>query len=425
MVVSIGHSRQPLWGGTRTASTALTDTFTIYGSDDWGDNWASSIIPAAGFVNNFAVRLNGHENTGSRTYTVWKGTVAGATAAISWSSTALAVTIANGAIVGSDTTTKVTVAAGDFLQIRVTGSGTVSSRHLHFGIVFNPTTDGQNILTGVTGLTQLSTATERFPMAGGNDVHTVGLHRMYFPTAGTVRDLYAHLATSPHTSITIPARSRTFTVRKNGTGTTLAVTLESTTKSGSNGNSFAVVDGDYIDLQCTTANSPASSYLSAGVVFEPTNKDEFINQYCPNNYMPENPDPNPVNHQACNMGGRNHLVIDAVGGNSNYYAGMATASWTMTYSRHHRAKTLLAAKGRNYQITDAGTHLNTITAASPDDITDSSPTSAGDAYESGGTLGYFRQAITANNVPISFKNTMASASLWHWLDTGSDEVDFF
>ena len=417
MAVSLGHSRQPLWGGTRTASTSASDTFTLYGSDDWGDNWASTIMPATGFVNNFCVRLNGVEGTGTRTYTVWKGTVASVTAAISWSATTLAVTIANGAIVGADVGTKVSVSAGDFLQIRVTGSGTLNSRHLNLGIVFHPTTDGQNILTGVTATTQLSTATENFPMAGANDVHTIGLSRMYFPTGGTVRDLYVHLETSPHTSITSPARSRTFTVHKNGTATALTVTLESTTLSGSDtSNSFTVVDGDYIDLQCTIANTPQSSYLSAGVVFEPTNKDEFINQYCPNTYMPEvNAD-----HAACNMGGRESLVY--TGANDNY-KGIATAPWTMTYSRHKRAKTLVSAKGRRYVITESGTHSNNITASSPEDITDSSPTSAADAYTN--SLGYFRQFIDATNVPSSFKNVMASASLWHWVDTGSDEVNFF
>lgn len=408
-------SRQPLWGGTLSASANVSDTFTICGSNDWGENFADSIVPCSGFFNNFAIKLNAIEGTGSRTYTVWRGTVASPTSAISWAATSLSITIENGKIQGSNSTIKTFVVAGDFLQIRVTGSGVLNSVHLFIGIVFNPTVNGQTILTGVTATTQLSTATEEFVMAGANDIHTVGLFRMYFPTPGIVRDLFVHIPTSPHTSFSFPSKLRTFDVYKNGILTALGVTISDTSMSATSSSSFSVVDGDYIHLKCTTANSPRSTYLSAGVTFEPTNKDEFINQYCPNAFMPE------VNqtHSACNIGGRLSLVFT---GANDFYKGYATAPWRMTYSRHHRAKTILAAKGRRYVITESGTHANVINAGSPLDITDSSPTASDRGYNA---TGFFRQFIIAFNIPTSFKNRITSTSLWHWVDTGSDEVNFF
>jgi hypothetical protein len=88
--------------------------------------------------------------------------------------------------------------------------------------------------------------------------------------AGTFQKLYVTLATAPGAG-----KSLTFTVRKNGVDSALAVTISGTNTAGSDlTNTVSVTPGDLLTLKCVGSGTPTVSKVQVGVDFESTNAKE-------------------------------------------------------------------------------------------------------------------------------------------------------
>jgi len=100
------------------------------------------------------------------------------------------------------------------------------------------------------------------------------------PCAGTIKHLYVWLSAAPG-GVFPNTRKRDFTVSLNGVNQTLKKRIGGASTTGSDlVNSFAVVAGDYICVECKpiadNGNPPDPCNASVSVVFESTNEGEFV-----------------------------------------------------------------------------------------------------------------------------------------------------
>jgi hypothetical protein len=122
---------------------------------------------------------------------------------------------------------------------------------------------------------------------------------MLITTPGTIRNLYVKLDVAPGAGT-----SRVFTVRKNGADQALTCTISGagTTQCNDTTNSFAVVAGDRICVECVPVGSggepatpPAASKVRCSVVFEadtdgyynmPVSSDQQLSTFAADRFCP-------------------------------------------------------------------------------------------------------------------------------------------
>ena len=103
---------------------------------------------------------------------------------------------------------------------------------------------------------------------------------MNFPAAGTVSDFSITLGTAPGTG-----KSRTFTLYKNGSSTSVSITISDTDTFGADlSNSVSISAGDSIQIYTTSSGIPLATTVNHSAKFTPTTDSEyFLGGYFTNN----------------------------------------------------------------------------------------------------------------------------------------------
>ncbi len=249
---------------------------------DTGDRWLSVagwIVAGAGgseaiyhfspfgTLKHLRVKLTTAPGAGeSRTFEVFKG----------GTSTGITLTISGTATTGSDLVSTYAVVAGDNFFIKQTTSATPADSDVKWSLMFDGDTSKESPLFA-SSVQTLSTSLTQYLSCGGhlsggsiptNEDKVICV----VPTNGTIKNMYVQLSGTPGGIAT-----RTFTLRKNKSDTTLVVTLFSLEFSKSNTfHSVSVVAGDRISVKSTMTDSPDADRVLIGFTFVADTDGEFI-----------------------------------------------------------------------------------------------------------------------------------------------------
>jgi hypothetical protein len=236
---------------------------------DWAflSTTVASPIPVAGTFSNWRVGYKAAPGSGkSRTVTLQKDSGGG------FSSTALAITVADAATSGSDSDS-VTIAANDVVRILPSAAGGPASSSLSSSIEWTPD-DGVSHLYGFAKLGADSSNV----LYGGAAGATVAQGSSLNGISGTITTLALKLNIAPG-----GGNTRRYTIYKNGTaqdgsgGTPdTRVTISDGSLTGSATFSLSVSPGDTLYLiDAIVAGSPAGADLAGTIVFQPTTPRQF------------------------------------------------------------------------------------------------------------------------------------------------------
>ena len=267
-------STQSIVGNRITTVLGNGTYYCPTGSPVQGDgNWynCAMMVPAAGTFSNLVVKLAVAPGAGtSRTIAIHKWTANSSTIA----ATTVTVTISNTATTGSDTAHSFSVNAGDKITIATTVSGSPAASIGQWYFNFVPTTDNYTILGGTTAGGS-GWATTKYSIPGtitSATSSTEAASRLYFPVAGTIRNLYVEQL---WTQAPGSGKYSTYTLSKNGTPQSLTCTINGTDYVGNDAsNNFAVVAGDYIN--CLRTTDGLAGEVRWGVVFVPDVSGQFL-----------------------------------------------------------------------------------------------------------------------------------------------------
>lgn len=156
-------------------------------------------------------------------------------------------------ITGTDTEgsnrTMLTVEPGDNFYFRIRVSSSPTQRNALITLFFAPTTNTESHLSTAVPTSLSAGHMSLMGRAGGN----VDKYRALAALGVTLSDMYVELETAPGLG-----KSRTFTLRKNGVNTSLAVTISGTDTTGNNtSDSDALSPEDTIDIYHTSSGGPA------------------------------------------------------------------------------------------------------------------------------------------------------------------------
>lgn len=266
-------SKQLFLNGTIANLGTATITVDMYGSRlAAAPNWANSLMSVGGVLDKLLVDMGSSPGAGkSYTFTVYQNGGA----------TGLTVTISDTDTQGEDSSNTVTVTAGDRLTMVISTSGTPAARPGRWCATWTPTTADETQMCCTLDTTQLSTsATEYLPLAGCFPAPrgSGDLTQLYFPTAGTLKNLYVYLSQSPGGG----RKNRQFQLDLNNVAqAALSVNIADATISGNDTTgSIAVADGDSIRVRSQITGKdvqgPFASYVSIGVTFVPDTPGLFL-----------------------------------------------------------------------------------------------------------------------------------------------------
>lgn len=215
---------------------------------------------------NLNVKLSVAPGSGGATYTINLRKNA--------TTTALTCTVADPNTTCSDTTHSVTVAAGDLMDIEVVPANIPTASKLTFNMIVTGPATGQSIYCADTSNNLSNSATQynTFSNSQLNQQATENLRYTQVPTSGTFKNLRIHLPSSPGSG-----KSFTFTVRKNGSDTsvTCAVSDANTTCSDTS-NSFTVAAGDNVNIKSVPSGTPTQSIPDYSLSFIADTDGEFF-----------------------------------------------------------------------------------------------------------------------------------------------------
>lgn len=243
-------------------STSVVNYTPLAASGEFGaattDAQLRNLIPLAGSLQNFRVNLTVAPGSGkSYTCRVLKNGTA----------TGIEVVIANTDTTGVDTTHTTSVTAGDTFSIEITPSGTPAATRIRTAIVLDTGSVKDSIISpGGAGTSNSS-------LIGSGMSGWEYRVRNVIPVAGTLKNLYVKLGTAPG-----GGNSRTFTVYKNGSPTSLALTISGTNTAGSHtSDPVSLAAGDDISLVASSSGSPAATgSVNVGAVFESSVDHQYI-----------------------------------------------------------------------------------------------------------------------------------------------------
>ena len=252
-------SKSILSAGHAATSAA---TFLAVGSTPLNATETNIIVvaPCDGVIDRIRARRTTAPGAGqSVTYTLRLGASGGA-----MSNTGLASTISDTNTAGTEGTTSVSVAAGDFLSIGVTVSGTPASSAGNVGLSWTPTIEGEALLFAAAN-SGASSSANRFIFPNGqvaqateSDAYGIA------PMAFTARKLYGRVTTAPAsgkswtTDLMIAGAAQSLTA---------AVADANTTFTPDTTNSVSVANQNLIDLRIRPAGTPtAYGALGTGMV---------------------------------------------------------------------------------------------------------------------------------------------------------------
>lgn len=266
-----------IFGGDNTAlSTSATQynyINAIYTSS-WNATQTrrEAVMPVAGVLKNFRVNISAAPGTAASgkkyVFNIYKN----------GSATGITVEILDTATSGSDLVNTATFAAGDTLSIEAVPTGTPTAPgNQWWSLEFDNTTGSKQPILGEDDTAPSTSAANYININGGNVVSWTATEtdvQIVVPTAGTLRDLYIKLQTSPGA-----AKQYDYVVMLNGSPTSLTVNLTNATTGNDTTHTVAVVAGDVISIKCTPTGTPTSSRPAWGLVFEPTTAGEAIYGY--------------------------------------------------------------------------------------------------------------------------------------------------
>lgn len=223
-------------------------------------------IPAAGIISNLTFGLTNTVTTGSYSLTLVKNDI----------STAQTCTISSGTTC-SDSAHPISFAAGDRCSMVIIPTSTPTAQSgMQASASFDGTASGDSILLGGQFTLPTSGALNygTFGYVEPNGDNVENNHKIVFPTAGTIDQLYVFTNKSPGA-----ATSWTMTARLNGATTTLTCQVAGASATACNdpSHSLTVAAGDFIDVatQATGAtNATTNSFW--GVRFVPTIPGESV-----------------------------------------------------------------------------------------------------------------------------------------------------
>lgn len=254
-------SKESLILGGITYET-LSNTATEY-AQAMGEAWSPGstendyrqVCPTPGKIKNLYVALNVDPGTSPDAYRF--------TLRVNGADSALTVTITADDITGNDTAHEVTVAAGDVLTMKIEPlNGPSATPYAYWGMTFVADTDGESIViagadnaldTGVTEYNYLAGSWTSW--SATEDQHSLG-------QLCTLKKLYVLLSAAPGAG-----KSYAFTVRINGAGGNLTVTISDAATTGNDvAHTDAISNDDYLGLECAPASTPALADAYWGVV---------------------------------------------------------------------------------------------------------------------------------------------------------------
>lgn len=240
----------------------------IMGVNTWTATEANvlGVIPTAGTLTALYVRSSANiEVDGEAAFTV----------RVNGSNTALTCTISDGTT-ASITGQSVAVSAGDTIAIRVATNSDTGSFYAGWGVLFEPTVDGESVLIGGTGE---NTPTSNEYWNGCSCVAEAWsdneLVRHTLSSATTLKKLYVKLATAPGAG-----KDYSFTVYDSESPTALTCTIADTDTTGNDTtNTVSVSDYGLITIALEGTSTPAASKAYWGMVsYIPT----FVDRYYAN-----------------------------------------------------------------------------------------------------------------------------------------------
>ena len=239
------------------------------------DGWASEfggttsrmgLVSTAGTFKNLRVTVSAAPGAGkSYTFTLRKNQAdAALTCAISGAS----------ATSCADSSNTVSYVGGDSVSMEQTPAGTPTAVQGRFTAMFTPDTANETLLIGGTTSDGNSTTASRDVAlhSPGSQSATLTLHQTVLPMSATAKNLYVKLAVAPGAGTT-----RTFTVQKNGTNTTVTCSISDTaTTCSDTANSFTVVAGDTVNLvNAIGAGAPSGGASAVGLTLATTTAGDF------------------------------------------------------------------------------------------------------------------------------------------------------
>lgn len=249
---------QVIIGGGNLTYAVGTYYTTPFGGCAWDANEdrRRAIASPPGRLMNFRVEVDMAPGGGdSYTFTIMKNGAA----------QSLAVTISGADTSGEDTTHEVTLAAGDYVTLRSTYSGSPGHPTPRWSLHFVPHTANNYWLSGIVHCNTGFAAYGNL-YGCGNDSSTRGDEEAPMPVAGTVSDLYVRLNLDPGTA---PDTYR-WTMEKNGVGAFFADVVADDITGSNTSDTESYAAGDRISLECTPINVPTiSSWGAYGVTFVP------------------------------------------------------------------------------------------------------------------------------------------------------------
>lgn len=254
-----------IWTGNNQdqLNPSATEFNTVMGNVGWnasGDTLRPQICPADGFISELYVEFDrAPANSGSYTITL---IVAGL-------DTNVEVTITDPAVAGSNLIDSVAVSAGDLVYLRsVPNDSPSAAPFMIWSMAFDGDNAKESVLMGISATALSTSATEFSSLVqsdGAGPSTTEVDHQQLVAGTGTIQALYVWLEADPGTD---PDAYRV-TVRKNGSSTTLTVTVTADATTGSDLiNSFTVAPEDLINVTIEPLNTPAVAVRAAwSVVF--------------------------------------------------------------------------------------------------------------------------------------------------------------
>lgn len=237
--------------GSGPSSTLIDNAFE--NSLAWqstGSSRAFHLIPETGTFKKLYVEVDTAPGSGtSITFTTRNAASAGNNTC----------TISNTATTCNDTShTDTIAAAGDLYGVRISVSGSPTYSPVHYGIVYVSPTLGNYVYT-YGSITGGLVASRPQPISGTRTNATGYLAAV--SNAWTAKAIYFRLDTAPGAG-----NSSTITFRINGSDTALTSTISGTATTNNAATDVSVSADDRVDINPTTAGTPATSAYKVGIV---------------------------------------------------------------------------------------------------------------------------------------------------------------
>lgn len=232
---------------TNTEYNVLQSGLTLWGTDEVQHQ---ILITTPGVIANLDVTINANPGGGSKSYKF--------TLFVDGVASALTVTIAGGDTAGADTTNKVTVSAGQSVSIESVPTDTPTGRSANWAVIFTSDNARESLLMGGTGANALSTSATEYDGISGleNPNATLSNREQLNALAGIIKNFYVKVSASPGTD----PDGYKFTIYKNGSATTLTVTITDPATTGNDtSNSFTIVATDQLVLEIEPLNTPSAT----------------------------------------------------------------------------------------------------------------------------------------------------------------------